>query len=57
MFRGSLAGPKGATVNPPAECWNCGGTGKFCPSVPDKCDGCEECERCKGTGKEPARVS
>jgi len=34
------------------DCWDCGGSGKVCPSEPDKCEGCEDCERCKGTGAE-----
>ena len=35
------------------DCFDCGGSGKFCPSTPDKCDGCEDCERCSGSGADP----
>lgn len=44
---------------PPVDdsCYDCGGTGKFCPSQPDRCAGCEDCERCHGTGIEPDKES
>lgn len=35
------------------DCYECGGSGRFCPSIPDMCDGCEDCVRCNGAGVDP----